>query len=128
MGAQIDMKKIIFLAWILLCFNYSNVNAVYFDTTVGPEVVTLSSGCGSTATVSGGDSGGAVTINGAGITASCQVTFYWIHSNAPICIGGIDNTTDNIGVVATTTTVTITTDQASFTAGDVVSYHCDFYL
>jgi len=42
----------------------------------------------------------------------------------PICLCQVNNTVDHCSVAVTNSTVTLTTDQATWTAGDLVSYHC----
>lgn len=105
---------------------------------LGTAPGTLTAGCGTTATVTGTDDTGFVTIGGTGITASCGFTFASAHTNRPPCVASFDVNGAAVGgislVKATSTTTTLTFANfavaaipvaLNFTAADVIAYHCE---
>lgn len=79
------------------------------------------SSCGTTPSITGGDTAGKVTI-GSGATTSCTVTFDTAYSNAPACtVTGEDSA---VTYAATTSTTALTITSSGDMSADVVMYQC----
>lgn len=97
------MRSIFLSLWLLLFAAPCHGGAGNFGKWAVNEVHSLSAGCGTTASLVGGDLAGRVTIGGTGITSACQVTLDGDDDSLNVTPGG--GNTGN-GTVAVKRTVT----------------------
>ena len=79
--------------------------------------------CGTSPTISGNDTKGAVTV-GSGATTSCTVTFNSAFASAPICVVTWRGSASTIGVGVTTTTSALTVNFSADAQGLSFNYMC----
>lgn len=90
--------------------------------TSGQAATTVSS-CGTSPSITGTDSTGAVTVGTGGIASSCTITFGTTWSSTPHCF--VNDRTALITTRATPTTTTLVIDTtAPFAASSVIDYFC----
>lgn len=81
------------------------------------------SSCGTSPSISGTDTAGAVTVGTGGVATSCTLTFGQAWSSTPHCIVNYQGAITVVSAVPTTTTV-VFSSTAPFVAGSLVDYIC----
>jgi hypothetical protein len=81
------------------------------------------SSCGTSPSIVGNDTTGAITVGTGGAATSCTITFDTAATNAPHCV--VSNDTDiAANKVVTTTSTMVVTQSSAFTAGAKLNYIC----
>jgi hypothetical protein len=110
----------------MLAIMVTSAAALGWSTTAFAGTPSLSSGCGSGATVVGADAAGKVTL-GIG-NSSCVLTFSAAFANAPACMAMNETNGGSPPVAAgVKTTPTQLTVGTSWADGDTLAYTCSSY-
>ena len=80
------------------------------------------SACGTTPSIVGTDTKGAITV-GTGVVTACTATFATAYATAPVCVAN-SNTAGAFVAITTATITTITFGTSTAIGGGIIYYHC----